>query len=51
MPPKSPIAIAMAYFGRKSGQGIKGFKEEWDALAESDKAQITAGLTDETLTY
>lgn len=51
MPPKSPIAIAMAYFGRKSGDGIKAFKTEWDALTDTDKEQLIAGLADETLTY
>jgi hypothetical protein len=51
MPPKAPIAIAMAYFGRKPNQRIAEFKAEWDALTEEDKAEITAGLTDETLSY
>lgn len=50
---KTPIGLAMEYFGRKPGQGIRDFKAEWDELSETDKAQIASGLTGEnpSLTY
>jgi hypothetical protein len=51
MPPKSGVAIAMSYFGRKPNQRLAEFKEEWDALDKESQAQLTAGITDETLTY
>jgi hypothetical protein len=48
---KSGISLAMAFFGKKEGQGIKDFKDEWDAISDEGKAQLTAGLSDGTLTY
>jgi hypothetical protein len=61
---KSGVALAMAYFGKLSHQplwaelegrtgpqGIKDFKDDWDRLSEEAKAQLTAGLSDGTLTY
>jgi hypothetical protein len=51
MSAKSGIALTMAYFGKKEGQRIAEFKAEWDALTADNKAQLTAGLSDGTLTY
>lgn len=47
----SGIGLAMKYFGRTEGQGIKGFQEEWAALSDVDKKQLTQGLSDGTLNY
>ena len=47
----SGIGLAMKYFGKRDGQTLSEFRDEWNTLSEAGKAQLTAGLTDETLTY
>lgn len=51
MASKSGISMAMTFFGKAPGQGIKDFKDEWDKVPEEGKAQLTAGMADGTLTY
>lgn len=41
----------MDFFGRKAGQNLKGFTDEWKALTDTDKAQIRKGLGDGSRTY
>jgi hypothetical protein len=48
---KSGISLAMTFFGKSEGQGIKAFKDEWDDIPEAGRAQLTAGLSNGTLTY
>ena len=47
----SGIGLAMKYFGKRDGQTLSEFRDEWNLLPESGKTQLTAGLTDQTLTY
>ena len=51
MPAPSGIGLAMKFFGKKNGQTLSEFRDEWNTLSEQSKAQLTTGLTDETLTY
>lgn len=50
-PAQTGIAAAMKYFGKLPGQTLSGFKDEWNAIPEQDRAQISTGLADGTLTY
>lgn len=45
------IKEVMEFFGRKEGQGLKEFTQEWMAMSDEDKAQIKAGIGDGTLNY
>jgi hypothetical protein len=47
----SGIGLAMKYFGRSKDQTLAEFRDEWNTLTDNDKAQLTKGLSDESLTY
>lgn len=49
--PKSGIGLAMEFFGKLPGQKITEFRDEWNTLSDTDKEQLTAGLSDGSLTY
>jgi hypothetical protein len=51
MTQQTGIAIAMRYFGKKDGQGLAQFRDEWQELDEASQAQLADGVRDETLTY
>jgi hypothetical protein len=42
-----PMVEVMKYFGMKAGD----FRTEWSKLTVQDKAQLTAGIKNGTLTY
>lgn len=48
---KPGVATAMKYFGKKNGQNLKGFSEEWNALTDQDKDQLVNGIVDGSLDY
>jgi hypothetical protein len=42
------------YFGARydgTGGTLKEFRAEWEMLSDRDKADLKAGIADETLTY
>lgn len=45
------IKAVADFFGRKPGQTLKDWSEEWKQLSETDKEQIKNGIGDGTLTY
>ena len=47
----SGIWLAVKYFGRRDGQTLSDFRDEWNLLSNPSKDQIATGLTDGTLTY
>jgi hypothetical protein len=47
----SGIALAMKYFGKKSGQTLAEFKDEWNELSDGSKSQLAIGLSDDSLSY
>lgn len=49
--PKSPIAAAMSFFGKKAGQNLASFKREWDELSPGSQKQLADGIRDGSLTY
>lgn len=51
MPEGTGVAKAMKYFGKRAGDTLVGFKNEWQALTDEDQRQIRQGLEDGTLTY
>lgn len=46
--PDVSVKDIMAYFGYKSAGE---FMRDWKQMTDTDKAQIKAGLSDESLTY
>lgn len=58
--PKTGIALAMQFFGRKPGQSLSDFRDEWNTLKVPGKTEadqksvqnaIIAGIENGTLTY
>jgi hypothetical protein len=45
------IKVVMDYFGRKPGQTLKDWTEEWKALSEESREQIKEGIGNGTLSY
>jgi hypothetical protein len=45
------IKVVMDFFGRKQGQTLKDWTEEWKALPDEAKEQIKEGIGNGTLTY
>jgi len=50
------ISIAFKYFGKRimpdgKPQHLSEFKEEWDALSDAEKAQLSTGIENGTFTY
>jgi len=45
------IKAVADYFGRKTGQTLKDWTEEWKALSDEAKEQIKEGIGNGTLTY
>jgi hypothetical protein len=45
------IKAVADFFGRKPGQTLKDWSEEWKLLSETDKEQIKEGIGNGTLTY
>lgn len=39
------------YFGRKPGQTLKDWGEEWKQLSDEEKTQLREGIGDGSLTY
>ena len=51
MPAPSGIGLAMKFFGKRDGQTLSEFRDEWNDLSENGKANLTEGLASGTLTY
>jgi hypothetical protein len=45
------IGLAMKYFGRKTGQTLVEFRNEYARLSPQDKADLTKGLEGDNPTY
>lgn len=45
------IKAVADFFGRKQGQTLKDWTEEWKQLTEEDKEQIKNGIGDGTFNY
>ena len=51
MPAPSGIGLAMKFFGKRDGQTLSEFRDEWNQLSNPAKDQLTEGLASGTLTY
>ena len=47
----SGIGLAMKFFGRRDGQTLAEFRDEWNELSNPAKDQLTVGISNGTLTY
>lgn len=47
----SDVKILKDYFGVREGQKLKDFADELKELTDEDKAQLVAGIQDETYDY
>lgn len=47
----SPVKVLKDFFGVKPGDSLKDFAAELKELTDEDKAQLVAGIEDETFDY
>lgn len=47
----SGVGLAMKYFGKKDGQTLSQFRDEWNSITDENKAQLVSGLSDGSLSY
>lgn len=49
--PKGDAGVLKGYFGFLPGQKLADFADELKSLSADEKAQLAAGIRDETYTY
>ena len=49
--PKVGMKAVFQFFGKKDGQTLAGFSQEWKELSLEERAAISAGIADGSLTY